>query len=123
MSRASLIKLIHTGTRFFGWDEDTRRAWMAKHVGKQSCSECNEAELSRLGDELRVLGFQPTATSKPPGGDGPGRPTKKQWALAAKLAQQKGLTGLDDCRLATLCRRVAKVDHPRFLDEGVPNFV
>lgn len=116
MNRANLIKLIKTGQRFLGWDEATYRAWLEKHTGKRSCTECSDAELSRLGDELRANGFQPSAASKPRGGIGPGRPTEKQWALAWRLAKEKGYTGLDDPGLATFCRRVAKVDNPRFLD-------
>lgn len=117
MNRAALIKLIKTGQRFMGWDDATYRAWMEKHTGKRSCTDCSETELSRLGDELRANGFQPNAASKPRGGSGPGRPSEKQWAFAWRLAKQKGFTGLDDPGLATLCRRVAKVDSPRFLDQ------
>ncbi len=116
MNRAHLIKLIKTGQRFMGWDDATYRAWLEKHTGKRSCTECSEAELSRLGDELRANGFQPSTASKPRGGSGPGRPTEKQWAFAWRLAKEKGFSGLDDPGLATLCRRVAKVDNPRFLD-------
>lgn len=116
MNRAALIKLIKTGQRFMGWDDATYRAWLEKHTGKRSCADCSEADLSRIGDDLRANGFQPITAIKPKGGSGPGRPTERQWAYAWRLAKQKGFTGLDDPGLATLCRRVAKVDNPRFLD-------
>jgi phage gp16-like protein len=118
MNRASLIKLIKTGQRFMGWDDATYRAWLEKHTGKRSCTECDDAELSRLGDELRANGFQPSVASRPRGGSGPDRPTEKQWEFAWRLAKEKGYTGLDDPGLATFCRRVAKVDNPRFLDKA-----
>jgi phage gp16-like protein len=117
MNRAALIKLIKTGQRFMGWDDATYRAWLEKHTGKRSCADCSEAELSRLRDDLRANGFQPSAASKPRGGGGPCRPSEKQWAYAWRLAKEKGYTGLDDPGLVTLCRRVAKVDNPRFLDK------
>lgn len=116
MNRAALIKLIKTGQRAMGWDDDTYRAWLEKHTGKRSCTECNDAELSRLGDELRANGFNAPAASKQPGGDAPGRPSKAQWGLIAKLAREKGYTGLDDAGLATFAKRVCKVDALRFLD-------
>ena len=116
MKRPQLIKLIKTGQRFMGWDDDTYRAWLEKHTGKRSCTECSDNELSRLSDMLRANGFQPSAASKPRGGSGPGRPTEKQWAYVWRLAKEKGFAGLDDPGLAALCRRVAKVDNPRFLD-------
>lgn len=117
MNRAKLIALIHAGAKALGMDEATRRAWIEKHTGKRSCSDCNEGELSRLGDELRAQGFQPGPASRPPGGNAPGRPTRAQWGLITKLAREKGYTGLDDPGLTTLARKVAKVDSLRFLDQ------
>lgn len=117
MNRPRLIALIHAGAKALGMDEATRREWMEKHTGKRSCSDCSEAELSRLGDDLRANGYQPKAVTKAPGGSGPGRPTKAQWNLIAKLAGQKGMAGLEDPALATLARRVSKVDALRFLDQ------
>ncbi len=118
MNRARLIALIHAGAKALGMDEDTRRAWMEKHTGKRSCTDCSEAQLSRLGDELRAAGYQPGPATKAPGGSGPGRPTKSQWGLIAKLARQKGMSGLDDQSLATYAKKVAKVDSLRFLDQS-----
>ncbi|MDP2834612.1 MAG: regulatory protein GemA [Pseudomonadota bacterium] len=117
MNRARLIALIHAGARALGMDEATRRDWIEKHTGKRSCKDCSEADLSRLGDDLRANGFQPGPATKAPGGNGPGRPTKAQWGLIAKLAKQKGMTGLDDAGLATLAKKVCKVDSLRFLDQ------
>lgn len=117
MNRPRLIALIHAGARALGMDEATRRAWMEKTVGKRSCKDCSEAELSRLGDDLRANGFQPGPATRAPGGKGPNRPTSGQWGLIAKLARQKGMTGLDDPGLATFAKRVCKVDALRFLDQ------
>lgn len=115
MNRASLIALIHTGARALGWDEDTRRAWMEKTVGKRSAKECSEAELARLAEALRAAGFQPAPPARRLGGRGPDRPTDAQLGRIIKLARQRGFTGLDDPGLATFARRVCKLDGLRFL--------
>jgi len=123
MSRKALVAMIHVGKARMGWDEATYRAWLEKHTAKASCTACNEAELSRLADELRSLGAldkpgaAPSSRTGIPGGRGAGRPTASQWETALGIAKRIGLTGeIDDPSLAAFCKRVTKVDHPRFLD-------
>lgn len=116
MNRARLIKLIKTGQRVMGWDDPTYRAWLEKHTGRRSCKDCSDAQLSHLVDELRALGFTPLPAPRAKGGSGPGHPSEAQWRKVEVLAKRFGYTGLDDPGLATFCRRVAKVDTPRFLD-------
>ncbi len=116
MNRAGLIKLIKTGQRFMGWPDDIYRVWLKKHTGCRSSTACTDAQLSHLVDELRALGFAPPPAPRAKGGSGPGHPTAAQWRKVEGLAKRLGLTGLDDPGLATLCRKVAKVDNPRFLD-------
>ena len=116
MNRARLIKLIKTGQRFMHWDDDTYRAWLEKHTGRRSCTECTDAQLSHLVDILRALGFAPPPAPRAKGGSGPNHPTPRQWGKLERLAKEKKFTGLDDPGLVTICRNVAKVDNPRFLD-------
>jgi phage gp16-like protein len=116
MIRARLIKLIKTGQRFMGWPDDTYRAWLEKHTGQRSSTKCTDAQLAHLVDELRFLGFAPPPMPRAKGGSGPGHPSPKQWHKAESLAKALGFSGLDDPGLATFCRRVVKVDSPRFLD-------
>jgi phage gp16-like protein len=124
MSRNNLIKFIKTGQKHLGWDDATYRAWLAKHVGKRSCTECNEEELIRLAEELRACGFKPDPETAPPGGSAPDRPSNDQWRYLYKLARKVGFTGLKDPGLATLCRKVAKVEAVRFLDkQGVRSLI
>lgn len=116
MNRARLIRLIKTGQRFMGWPDDIYRGWLEKHTGRRSCTECTDAQLAHLVDALRALGFAPPPAPRAKGGSGPGHPTPAQWRKVEGLAKALGFTGLDDPGLATFCRKVAKVDTPRFLD-------
>jgi hypothetical protein len=124
MNRPALIKMIHLGARRLGWDDDTRHAWMKKHTTQSSCALCNDAELSRLVDELRRLGAldRPGVSYALPGGSGPDRPTPEQWRYILDLSRKLGMTGTaDDPALRTFCRKVAKVDELRFLDQAGVN--
>ncbi len=124
MSRAYLIKLIKTGQRFMGWDDDTYRGWLEKQTSRRSSTACTDAQLAHLVDELRALGFAPPPAPRAKGGSGPGHPTLRQWSKVEMLAKRLGFTGMDDPGLATFCRRVAKVDTPRFLDaRGISHFI
>lgn len=123
MNKPRLIQLIKIGQKRLGWDDDVYRAWLEKHTGKRSCKDCSEGQLSMLADELRELGAldQAEAVNAPPGGGGADRPTERQWRTALGLAKKCGLSGkLNDPGFASFCKRVAKVDSPRFLTrEGI----
>lgn len=58
---ANLIKVIHTGKKVLGWDEDTYRAVLLIHTGKRSARDCSEAELERMIRYMRTQGFAPIA--------------------------------------------------------------
>src|SRR5574338_1657521 len=111
--------MIHLGAKRMGWDEDTRRAWMEKHTGKRSSSDCTDPELAKLADELRGLGAlddgRPLGRADR-GGKGSDRPTRQQWKKAAVLCKLRGWPGgIDDPGSAAFVKHVAKVDNPRFL--------
>lgn len=119
MSRRDWYAMLHLGAKRLGMDEDIRRAWMEKHVGKRSATQCSDAELSRLVDLLRGTGAlddgRPLGKADT-GGKGGDRPTQKQWKLAAVLCKRRGWAGrIDDPAFAAFVRRIAKVDNPRFL--------
>ena len=123
MNKPRLIQLIKIGQKKLGWDDDLYRAWVEKHTGKRSSKDCSEAELSALADELRDLGAldQAGVDTKTPGGSGADRPTQRQWRAVLGLAKKCGLTGKpDDPGFITFCKRIAKVENPRFLTrEGI----
>ena len=123
MNKPRLIQLIKIGQKKLGWDDDVYRGWLERHTGKRSSKDCSEAQLSMLADELRDLGAldQAGVATTPPGGSGADRPTQRQWRAALGLAKKCGLTGKpDDPAFITFCKRIAKVENPRFLTrEGV----
>lgn len=126
MNRPALIKMIHTGRRRLAWDEATYRAWLQRQVGKSSSTDCTDQELSHLVSYLQEQGALAQQAKPAPASAGRhGRPTEKQWEYALDLAKKLGMAGtLDDPALVTLCRKVAKTDHPRFLDQqGIASLI
>ncbi len=124
MNHANLIKLIKTGQRFMRWDDDTYRGWLEKNTGRRSCTECSDAQLAYLVEKLRDLGFTAPPAPRAKGGSGPGHPTPAQWRKVEGLVKKLGFASLNDPGLISFCRRVAKVDSPRFLDSrGVSDFI
>lgn len=119
MNRPALIKMIQLGRRRLGWDDDTYRDWMQKQVGKRSSTECTDRELSHLVTYLQDVGVVNKKPERVPASAGrQGRPSEKQWEYALDLSKKVGMSGkMDDPSLVTLCRKVAKKDHPRFLDQ------
>ena len=117
MTKPRLIQLIKIGQKKLGWDDLLYRAWLEKHTGKRSCKDCNEVELSMLADEMRDLGALDQAGAQtPPGGSGADRPTQKQWRTALGLSKKCGLSGMaTDPGFITFCKKVTKVENPRFL--------
>jgi hypothetical protein len=121
MNKHRLIQLVKIGQKRMGWDDATYRAWLEKHTGRRSAKDCSEAQLSLAADLLRDMGAldQPGAAPAIPGGSGPDRPTQAQWRTALGLSKKLGMSGMaTDPALLTFCKRVAKVDNPRFLDRA-----
>lgn len=121
MSRRDLNAMLHLGAKRLGMDEPTRRDWMEKHTGKRSAKDCTDAELSLLCDRLRGAGAlddgRPLGRSDA-GSDGLNQPTRKQLLKLKVLCKRRGFKGgLDDSSYITFVRRIAKVDHPRFLTQ------
>lgn len=128
MSRHDRYAMLHLGAKRLGMDEGTRRDWMEKHTGKRSAKDCTDAELSRLCDLLRGAGAlddgKPLGRSDA-GSDGLNQPTRAQLLKLKWLCKQRGWKGgIDDPGYAAFVRRIAKVDHPRFLTQhGARNVI
>ncbi|KNC93804.1 gp16 family protein [Trabulsiella odontotermitis] len=56
---ANLIKVIHTGKKSLGWDDETYRAVLARVTGKRSARDCTESELESVVRYMRGQGFAP----------------------------------------------------------------
>ena len=57
----NLIRIIHTGKKVLGWDDDTYREVLARETGKRSASDCSDTELERMIRYMRAQGFSPLA--------------------------------------------------------------
>lgn len=125
MNRARLYAMIHLAVKRLNWDDATYRDWLQKHTGKRSCSDCSEKELSLVADLLRDLGALEPPAPIAAGGSGPNRPTQAQLRAVKTAAKKCGLSGaFNDPGLITMCRRIAKVENPRFLDkQGVSDLI
>lgn len=58
---ANLMKVIHTGKKALGWDDETYRTVLARLTGKRSARDCSDAELERMVRYMRSQGFAPLA--------------------------------------------------------------
>lgn len=122
MNRPALTKMVQAGVRRLGWDDATYRAWMKLHGTQSNCALCNDAELSYLVDLLRDLGaLDPSPHAPPPASGSPDRPTQQQWRYALDMSKKLGMSGAaHDPAMIGFCKKVAKVENPRFLDrEGM----
>ncbi|OIR16792.1 hypothetical protein GALL_26120 [mine drainage metagenome] len=119
MNRAALVKLLHMGATRMKMDDAEYRAWLVTRTGKSSSKDLGDIELSKLIDNLRESGIlDAPAVKRTAGATGPGRPTRRQLKAVDDYARELGMSGIDDKAIATLCRRVAKIENPRFLDRN-----
>lgn len=58
---ANLIKVIHTGKKSLGWDDENYRAVLVRVTGKSSARDCSESELESVVRYMRGQGFTPLA--------------------------------------------------------------
>lgn len=66
-TRQLRIKLIHTGRRALGMDEDTYRDMLERLTGKRSCTGLTDSQLSTVVQHLRYLGFDPAGAPETAG--------------------------------------------------------
>jgi len=95
LPRNTLIKLIHTGQRVLGLDEDTYRDMLENITGLRSCAheKMTDKKLTAVLAHMRERGF--TASPVPPGQSRPAPPksggTKGRSFNAENLASAKQL--------------------------------
>ncbi|UAN47024.1 regulatory protein GemA [Serratia sp. JSRIV001] len=61
---ANLIKVIHTGKKALGWDDETYRAVLYRIAGRTSSTLCTEAQLERVIAHMRESGFTPVSSKR-----------------------------------------------------------
>lgn len=62
---SAILKTIYVAARDLGMDDDTRRHLQLRVVGKASLKDMTEAERALVLDEMKVLGFKPSAGRAP----------------------------------------------------------
>src|SRR5690606_5914577 len=64
MNRRGLLALIHCARKDHALTEDTYRAMMANIGGAESAAALSDADLGRVVDHLRKLGWKPKSAGK-----------------------------------------------------------
>jgi hypothetical protein len=119
MNRKALIQLVHIAKARLKMDDAEYRAWLRECTGKTSSKDMSDEKLSTFVDSLRESGILDTpAVKRMAGVGGHDRPTRKQLKAVDDYARELGMSGIDDKGLATFCRRITKMDSPRFLDKN-----
>jgi hypothetical protein len=120
--RKKLIQLIHIGKANLGLTGDAYRALLTGAAGKESCAAMTIPELDRALKAIKAAGFR-VEKKMPLKEEEIGRANPAQlsyikgmWELAARIKTDKALN--------SFIRRIAHVDHIRFLDvEGAQKVI
>lgn len=114
--RNTLMGKVHALAKKLGYDEATYRVVLLTQIGKSSCRDMSDKQLSRLADVLECLSkgrAMPDASNAPeasPNGLAVQvLPTAKQWETLAGLSSRAGWCGLEDFRLLAFAHHTAKV--------------
>jgi hypothetical protein len=112
--RGKLIRLIHVGRNKLALTDDAYRALLRGASGKGSCADMTVPELDRALKALKAAGFR-AEKKMPLKQEDAGRASagqlsyiKGMWELAARIKTEKALNAF--------IKRIARVDHIRFLD-------
>jgi hypothetical protein len=113
-TRVKLIRLIHVGRNKLGLSGEVYRALLRGACGKESCAAMTVPELDRVLKALKYAGFR--VEKKMPlkkeeigrAGAEQLRYIKGMWELAARNKSETAL--------GAFIKRIAHVDHIRFLD-------
>jgi hypothetical protein len=112
--RKSLIRLIHVGRNKLGLTDDAYRALLRGASGRESCSVMTVPKLDRVLKALKTAGFRVEKRmplkQEETGGAAAEQLSyiKGMWELAARVKTEKALNAF--------IKRIARVDHIRFLD-------
>lgn len=127
--RNPMLAKVHLGAKELGLADDVRRDLMARVTGgKRSASDCTDAELHKVLEEYRRLGWKPTTAGKSDKMSqfrGAGRKAasspfaRKARALWISLHQLGVVRDPSDKALEAFARRQLGVDKLQWADEGL----
>ena len=106
--RRALIAKIHIAKKSLAMVDDSYRALMMRITGEASAKDCSDAQLIKLLDEFKRLGFAaPKRKSDKPF-------VRMIYAIWGDL--KPFLSAPDDSALASFVRRQTGIDRPEWLD-------
>lgn len=111
----SALAAIHVGKKQLGLEDDDYRALLGRITGKRSAGALNEAERSKVLEEMRRLGFKPQ--SKGSRGTLEGRYAKKLVALWISAWELGIVRNRSDKALIAFVKRQTGMDHVRFVHD------
>lgn len=117
MSTIAQIKVIHAEARRIGWDDETRRLFMIRETGKDSCKKMNEAEAQKVILAMRQLaGTRPASRGKSQTVTGKyAGILRAMWLNAYHLGV---IRNRDDKALIAFAKRQTGLEHTQFLTDG-----
>lgn len=117
MSTVAQIKVIHAEARRIGWNDETRRLFMIRETGKDSCKKMNEAEAQKVILAIRQLaGTRPASRSKSQTVTGKyAGILRAMWLNAYHLGVVRNR---DDKALIAFAKRQTGLEHTQFLTDG-----
>lgn len=122
MNRRGLLACIHVAKKELRLDEDTYRAALEQVVGKSSAGECTDAELSRLADHFRRLGWAPKKAG-PKRAPSTNPHVRKVWAVWGDLERSGALRHPGKAALYAFVERMTGVTDPHWLSPEQANQV
>lgn len=116
--RASLAG-IHVGAKALGLDDDDYRDLLERVVGVRSASQCTDAQLGRIMDELRRLGF--TRGDRPAARRATHPIARKARALWISLYQLGAIENASERALEAFAKRQLGIDRLAWADQSRSN--
>lgn len=126
MNRRGLLACIHVAKKELRLDDDTYRAALEQVVGKSSAGECSDAELSRLADHFRRLGWAPKKAepkAAPRRAPSSNPHVRKVWAVWGDLERSGALRHPGKAALYAFVERMTGVTDPHWLSPEQANQV
>jgi phage gp16-like protein len=115
VDRRARLATIHVAKKKLAMQEDSYRAMLQRLTGHESAADCTDAQLGRVIEEFRRLGF--SAARRP--ADKPH--VRKVYALWRELKPY--LTDVSDNALRSFVRRQTGLQAPEWLDAQAANKV
>jgi phage gp16-like protein len=113
-----MLAKVHLAAKELRLDDDARRDFMEREVGKRSAAECSDAELSQILDAMKRQGFKPRPATAGAAKPAASPMAAKARALWISLHQLGVIEDPRESALNAFGARQLKVDHLQWADQG-----